>query len=409
MRAIQNNKKSISLILVIFCLGIYIALALFSEYWLGVITNHSLGGDFNIYHDAFSKAVEEKNPYLPYQIGSSFVYHPFMLSFLSLFSWQGELSATIYWTISSTMAWVFATWLAFSFTQKALGKHVSESNRKSFGWVLAIFLGFAPFLETIHIGQINVFVILALCLMFSFSENEKPFLAGFFLATAIVFKTSPVIFIFYYLTQRKFRILLSCAISLLIMSLIPMGQFSSNVLWDFLIILPKLGGEIHPTSYNQSILSLFFRVSQRFGFIEVDSLLIISHKILLGFFLGIIFLSSLVRPSTKFTRLWEFALLLTLMTIFSPLVWYHHSIFLIIPSLLLLLSPRRLYAVSGAGLLFIIQFERLFEYKIVDFALPITLAHFILLGLGIWIYLSDYIQEGHYQNILKQLKKLISL
>lgn len=408
MRVIQNKQKPISLIVAIFGLGIYAALALFSEYWLGVITNHSLGGDFYIYYDAFLKAIEGKNPYLPYQIGSSFVYHPFMLSFLSLFSWQGKLSAAIYWMVSSTLAWVFVIWLAFSFTQKTLEGHVSESNRKSFGWVLAIFLGFAPFLETIHIGQINVFVILALCLMFAFSENEKPFLAGFFLAVAIVFKTSPIIFVFYYLIQRKFRIVLSCAVSLIIMSLIPIGQFSLNVLWDFLAILPKLGGEIHPTNYNQSILSLLFRVLQRFDFTEVDSVLIISHKILLGFFLGMVFLSSLIRPSTKLTRLWEFALLLTLMTIFSPLVWYHHSIFLIIPSLLLLLNPHRLYAVFGAGLLLIIQYERLFEYKVIDFALPIVMAHFILLGLGIWIYLSDYIQEGRYRNILQQLKKLIS-
>jgi hypothetical protein len=352
------------------------------------VTHDPLGADFHIYYDAFMKATNGKNPYLPYNIGNGFVYHPFSLSFFSLFTWQGKPLATFYWIAASILAWVFVLWLAFTFVQKGLGKHISKSAKREFLWTSVIFLGFAPFLETIHIGQINVFVILALCLMFFFSEKKKLLLAGFFLAVAIVFKTSPVIFVFYYLIQRKFKILFSCAIFLLILSIIASGQFSINVLLDFLGVLPKLGMEIQSSSYNQSVLSLASTAFHKFGFSDVDSLLILCHKILLFVFLCAVSLSSLVRSSTEFTRLLELALLLALMTIFSPLVWYHHSVFLIIPLLLLLLNPNRLYAVFGIGILFTIQFERLFEYLIVDFALPILLSHFILLGLGIWIYLS---------------------
>ena len=389
MRPIQNNYRSTSVILAI--LGFtYLTLALFSEYWLGIMTHHQFGADFYIYYDAFMKSANRENPYLPYDIGSSFVYHPFSLSYLSLFTWQGKPLATYCWIAISILAWVFLLWLAFTFVQKGLGKPISKSARRKFLWTTAIFLGFAPFLETIHIGQSNIFVILALCLMFFFSEKKNSLWAGFFLAVAIAFKTSPVIFVFYYLIQRNFKIFFSCVIFLLILSIIASEQFSINVLWDFLGVLPKLGMEIHPTLYNQSVLSLAFRALNKFGFSDVDSLLILCHKILLVIFLSAISLSSLARSSTEFTRLWEFALLLTLMTIFSPLVWYHHSIFLIIPLLLLLLSPIRLYVVFGIGILFIIQFERLFEYLIVPFAMPILLSHFILLGLGIWIYLSGY-------------------
>jgi len=390
----KKDIYSSKLIIVIICgYIIYLALAQFSEYWLGIITNHDIGEDFHIYYNAYIKAVSGENPYFPYDIGNSFVNHPFVLTFLSLFSWHKEkFLATFFWVITSALAWVFVIWLVFHLVWAGIADYtVKDVNLNQYlGWALATFLGFAPFWETIHIGQINIFVILFLCLMFYFFEQDKSVLSGFFLALAIALKTSPVIFVIYYIFLRKYSLLTSCAVSLVVLSLIPSIQFSSSVLTNFLTILPELSSEIHPTSYNQSVLSLSFRVFSKFGLEDMESILIISHKIAMIGILGVILLLVLVRSSTKMSRLWEFALLSVIMTLFSPLVWYHHSVFLILPLLILLLYSNHRYVVIGIGIIFVIQFERLFEYKITNFAWPISLAGFLLLGLGIWIYYSDW-------------------
>ena len=237
--------ESGSIIVVVCGLVAYLVLAQFSEFWLGIITNHDIGEDFHIYYDAYVKAVSGENPYLPYDIGDSFVNHPFVLSFLSLFSWhQAGLLATFFWIITSAITWVILVWLILHVVRAGLADHGAKKAYQYFVLILVASLGFAPFWETIHIGQINVFVILCLCLMFYYSEQDKPIQSGAFLALAIALKTSPVVFVFYYVVTRKFSLLLSCAISLAILSLIPFFQFYPRILTDFLTILPKLGSEI---------------------------------------------------------------------------------------------------------------------------------------------------------------------
>ena len=104
------------------------------------------------------------------------------------------------------------------------------------------------------------------------------------------------------------------------------------------------------------------------------------HKIAMACVVGVVLLPALVRPSTKRSRLWEFVLLLVIMTLFSPLVWYHHSLFLIVPLIILFLHPSRSYAVLSVMLVFVIQSQRLFEYTFSDSVWPVAAAGFVLLG-----------------------------
>lgn len=382
--------KSKGFVFLLIGFAVYLGLLQFSEYWLGVLTHHDIGVDFHIYYDAYLKALSGDNPYLPYYIGSSFVNHPFVLSFLSLFSWhQEKWLATFLWVATSALTWVIVVRLVYYLVRTATAKREIPDDHRHLGWILAAFLGFAPFWETVHVGQINVFAILALCLVLYYSERNKPVLAGIALGFAIVLKTSPIIFVLYYLVLRKFGLLISCAVTLALLSAVPLFQFSPSALTDFMAILPELGKEIQTSPYNQSILSLSVRLCDALGFENMDPVLTIGHKIALIGVLGLILLPALARPSTKLSRLWEFSLLTVTMTLFSPLVWYHHSIFLILPLTLLLLHSNRRYALLGIGLLFVIQFERLFEYKIANFAVPIALVEFVLLGFGLWIHFTD--------------------
>jgi 4-amino-4-deoxy-L-arabinose transferase-like glycosyltransferase len=387
-----DRKYRPKLVLIATCgLVIYLALTLFSEYWLGVVTEHDIGEDFHIYYKAYTKAISGENPYLPYDIGGSFVNHPFVLSFVSLFSWHRQrFLATFAWVTISAMAWVFVVWLVFQLARAGKANEGGEGPCGYLGWILALFLNFAPFWETIHIGQINVFVVLSLCLMFYYSEREESILSGVFLALAIVLKTSPIVFVFYYLTLRRFRLLVSSAFALLLFSLIPALQFSPRVLTDFWAIIPKLGAEIHPTVYNQSILSLSFRVLTDLGLENVETALIAGHRIVMVCVFGTILAPNLLKRRAEASNLWGFSGLLVAMTVFSPLVWYHHLLFLILPLAILLLRSNRGYTIVGIILILVIQLERVFEYAVVDLALPDCLASLTLLGLVMWIHIADW-------------------
>ncbi len=398
-----NFTNKLLLVAAIVGFIVYFVLLEFSEYWLGILTQHQVGPDFYIYFTAYLRTLAGENPYLPYHIGSSFVSHPFVLSFVSLFSWHQEgYLAIFFWVVTSAILWVFVVQLVFHVaiddTSYILGRQ--ENYQYWHGGMLLIFLGFAPFWETIHIGQINVFVMLALILTYYFSERNSDLLAGFFLALSTVLKTSPIIFVLYFVALRRFKVVGSFLMAFIAFSLIPAIQFSPGVLADFWGILSKLGGEINPIAYNQSALSLLARLFDRWGW-EYLAALKWAHKVIMAAFAGAVLVLVALGDSEKRSRLWGFALLLMIMTLSSPLVWYHHSLFLVLPLMLFLWHPGRRYAILGVAVLFVIQSERLFEYKVANFAWPISLAEFILLGVGIWLYWNDWRRSRQPESLVK--------
>ena len=84
------------------------ALALYSELWLLRETAGRTADDFGIYYQAYLRAHAGENPYLPYKIGLSFIYHPFALTWVSLFDWNGVRLAAILWMAAGTLAWIAA-------------------------------------------------------------------------------------------------------------------------------------------------------------------------------------------------------------------------------------------------------------------------------------------------------------
>jgi len=366
-------------------------LALFSEYWLGIIYHHPIGTDFYIYYNSYIKAISGENPYLPYLVGESFVNHPFVLSFLSLFIWhQQKIVALVLWITASALAWIVVIKFVFSLVQSSLGRIELMDKRESFLLGLAIFIGFAPFWETIHVGQINVFAILSILLMYYYSELDRPYVSGFFLSLAIVLKSSPIIFVLYFLSLRNYRLLFGSVLSLVLFSLIPSVQFSTNIIPSFLTVLSNLGSEIHPSRNNESIVALAARLLTKWGFENFEGILKTGRNVLAILVVGAILIPNLLKNPSKSLRLSQFALLLLAMTLFSPLVWYHHSIFLIVPIVLLFLRSENYSSIISIVLVLLIQFERFFEDRIINFPLPVFLAHYLLLGVVLYMYFKDW-------------------
>jgi alpha-1,2-mannosyltransferase len=379
----------------------YVLGGIVSEYWLGLLTRHPLGEDFRIYYDAYVDARNERNPYLPYSIGHSFIYHPFALTFISVFTWHGNWTLAFFaWTLGGAVSWGAAVSLVLRIIE-AKSPLVSQAfggwDSNWFVWL--VFLVFAPFWETIHIGQINVFVALFLYLSLYLDELDRPLAAGLCLAVSILLKTSPILFLGYFWIARRYRVVWSTLAALAGLNIVPAVQFSARVLSDYCGILGTLGSEIHPTVYNQSMIAISSRILGHLGIANAGSMLILSHRIL---FLGlgtVVLIRCLLTPADhRSARRWLFGLFLIAMVVSSPLVWYHHSLFLLLPLVQLILSASRVYAGLGVALVFVLQMGRLFEYGWKPIALPVLFAQVSLLVIFIWGLWKNQEQRERYPH-----------
>jgi hypothetical protein len=369
-------------------LGLYILSGLYSIHWLASTTDYEMGRDFYIYYDALTiKAQTHQDPYAPYQIGESFLYHPFALIFLSLFSWLGPTQALFFWTALSIATWIMAILILLNLTDQNEDrpKPLQQGYLPGVMWLL--FLTFAPFWETLYMGQINSLVVLLLALTFYYSENKHPVLAGVCLSLAIVFKTSPIIILLYFLVIRQFRVIAGALITLFCLTLLTAIWFGWPVVNNFFETILFLSGVIHPTKHNQSILSLSYRFLEKSTEIGLTNALKTLHKVLFAEILGLLLLSSIINVSwPRQTRLWLFGGLVVLMTISPPLVWYHHSALLLIP--LIFMLRFKPYAAMGIGLIAIalIQGNRFFELNVERYAILSLLAHLTLISAMVVIY-----------------------
>lgn len=369
----------------------YLAAGVFSSYWLGALTSHPAAADFGIYYSAYLRAESGGNPYTPYAVGKSFVYHPFALTFISLISWpKNETIAYLVWSAAGIHAWLASGLIVLKLIE-VRSLFASIPAHKLHVLLLLLLLSFAPFLETIHIGQINTFAVLCLYLCIYLAEDGKSIASGFCLALAISFKTSPLVFIAYFLVVRRPRVVASTLVSLAALSVVAALQFSPSVLSEFWTTLGRLGSEIHPTRYNQSMLSIAYRAVSGLGWRNIDEALLLAHRVVFGGTTAILLASGLLIPGRSGGLRFQLLLsLLALMIVSSPLVWYHHSVFLLLPLAALLLEGSAANLCLVGSMVLLVQLDRAFEYVAARVALPVALAHLVLTGALIHSYLTQW-------------------
>jgi hypothetical protein len=196
------------------------------------------------------------------------------------------------------------------------------------------------------------------------SEADRPILAGLALAAAIAFKSSPVILLLWFLAGGRWRVAVSALAGFALLTLIGWVQFGPAVTHDYFGVLTRLGTETHPDFYNQSFPALTLRVLARAGVSGADTSIASMHKLggvlLIGFVLG---LTAAAPRRDARLRVALYGLLLAVMTVASPLVWYHHNVFLILPLIVLLAQeePPNWVFIAGIAVYFLLQSERLFE------------------------------------------------
>lgn len=375
-------------IMVVLGIIIYIFLGGQIHYWINGFADRAFGGDFSIYWDAVLAALSNENPYLPYEIGYSFIYPPFSLSLISLFSVfsKYEIIKQV-WILINIFAFVGAVFVSLFIQSHFLqGKEPFKvGGIKSEIITFIALLSFAPVWETFILGQINALPFLFIALALKAHLQERPWRSGIWLALAILLKISPLILLGYFAARLRWREILSTLLTLLLTTAIAALQFGFDIVEQFLQILPWLSTEIHPASYNQSVLAITYRVAALFAIPVSDETLIWAHKLLfmatLGLILGVILWKTwrghVVSP-------WFFAALLAVVIFFSPLLWFHHALFLTLPLVLLLNYNQKTFT-WGAGILLLFQVNRLFEGLVFYMALPAMVGGVALIFVCLWL------------------------
>lgn len=334
----------------------------------GVLVSLPNGSDYYIYYDAVHAVLNNKSAYFPIDIGYTFVYHPILLTVMLPFSILPPSLSFIVWSILSVAALLLSIYLL--------------SNREWQTWYW-LFLFFIPVTHNFTLGQINTFILLVLVLTLHFSEKKKPMWAGIFLAIAIIIKLSPVILLAYFVARKQWHIIAYTLLALVIMSLIGILQFGLQTTIEYSEVIRFAAQDFTLTRYNLNLQSymgeIMLRISQSGLSLDLAQgaiVIVWINRILFLISAGFAFFFTLKASPAKSAI--AFALFVTLSTFFSPLLWLHHLVLLILPVMILFrykADTRWILLILG-----LVQLERIlfFVVQIAENLIP-TLPHVILL------------------------------
>jgi len=272
---------------------------------------------------------------------------------------------------------------------------------------IGLLVFFGPFVETVYIGQINAFVVLFLYLSLLLAEDGKSALGGLMLALAIVLKTSPVLFIGYFLATRRYRVVVSSLASLAALSVVSALQFSPEVLRAFLATVARMGSELSLSTFNEGVAVTLHQALYHLGLGHPEEALLLVQQVAFSGLALLLLASGLAIPARGARqRLYLSSMLLIIMVIESPLVWYHHWVFVMLPLALVLVRDWGAQGRSALWLLVLTNLERLFEVAVIWLALPVLLAALILLGRLVLLYWRDWRPSSLAAGRLARLRAL---
>lgn len=240
---------------------------------------------------------------------------------------------------------------------------------------LAILPTLNPLESDFKDGQINVLT-LATLVVALYTERKYPIASGLALTMGAVIKLSPLYLGLKLILEKRWKLIASLIGSLLILGLASIAYFSwepiryyiQEVLFGFLLTdkIPMLDWPVsHPL--NQSFKSLYSRLFISNFAVEPAGTEVLYYSPLLGKALTFLTNAGWIASCIMLTRYvrsmvedrWKsslhFSYYVAVMTMVSPLTWYHHQVVLILPLLVLLfygiLHIRDSYLVLGGVLI----------------------------------------------------------
>lgn len=384
-----SGKPLNRIVLVVFAcagLALYLALGLYTDRHLMGLKPFAQAGfnDFAIYVRALTAALRGIDPYSVGgdSIGNHLQYPPTSLLFVELFA---------HFRFNVRVAAFALANIGFLLLMIFLLAHRYTLALRSVWWWFPLALGFAPFFELVYIGQLNMFSVIALVLMFYF-ESLNPLVSGIGLSVGIVVKLTPVAFIGYLTATRNVRAVAGAILGTLVFSALAILRYGYRPLFAYVDVFQGLVNRVSLAPVSQSLAAKL----TYYGWFPAAEAASIQRWLLVYVALACIVSALLTLLLKEHEPLF---IVTGLGMMLSPnVLWYHHYV-LILPFLLVWMAwskfntPVLLWCVLG---LCIVQIDR----YVLTYGLLIHLfGHLSILGILAW-QVSQLVTRTNARRIL---------
>ena len=294
------------------------------------------------YNRALTAALEHRDPYANRTIGTGYLYPPQALLIVELISHIQPFFLRV--AVNTVLNIALLVFIIYG-VAKYYGYSIDET------WYWFVFcLGFAPFLELVHIGQINVITMFGIFMMF-FWESTSPVLSGAGLSLAVITKVSPLLFLGYLVINKRYRVIVVTILATIFLSLLSILRYGisplltypnvfQGLLRQFLLtpnsqtLAAKLAVANYP-EFQQFLARLPVFLSQPIG--AVIAVLTARYQIIQQtytlYILFVLLLSALLAWRGKQPKEPLFIITALGMMLAPNILWYHHYIFMLLPVL----------------------------------------------------------------------------
>lgn len=336
--------------------------------------------DFNYYERALALARSGEDPYWIRLIGPAFLYPPPSLLVVEAFALFPPGASRV---------------LAFGLINVGLLIVIVAGVARLYGypprtvwWWFPLALGFAPFFEVLHVGQINVVTEFGIFLVF-WAELSQPILSSLGLALSIITKVTPVVFIGYLFINRRFKQIVLAAIGVAGFGLLALARYGWLPFQAYPDVFAGLLRTFPLDLHSQSLVSKLTVASHQLNGLPgwpfaplTDSAVPLIQQILTGYMLGVLVLSGLAAHFARHRE--PFFVLVNLCMLFSPnIMWYHHYVFILLPLLVWMAwsrfkLPVTLWCLIG---LLLIQIDR---FRLTTGLIIHVFGHLTIMAILIW-------------------------
>jgi len=213
-------------------------------------------GDFDIYYEASQLYLAKAPIYTAHSGINEFKYSPLFALFFSPLTLISKIVALYVWTFINIL-FLFAIFFVLSRL-----KLISFSEPKDFMIAISLFALTGQFLfADFRLGQVNVLLCLLMVLIMYYEMSGKYFSASVVLAFSLMIKFFPLLFVFYFLLKRRFKLLgytaLMLAVFLVLPSLYTGFNFNLGYLREWLELLKSTPVSLLYSFRNNSLLAFY--------------------------------------------------------------------------------------------------------------------------------------------------------
>lgn len=269
--------------------------------------------DFTFYENALKKALAGADPYDVREIGPAFLYPPPALFIVEALNVLREpfLRRVMFTAVNVGILLLLVL---------GVGRHFGYSARAVWFWFPLAFF-FAPALQTLELGQINLTTVLGILLFFI---SRTPILSAAGWALGVVTKVTPAAFLIYSLVRRDIKTLLLALFVLTLVVAAGIQHYGWQPHRTYIEVFAQLLDTFPISQNSQSF------VSKVWMNISPTMPAALFQRIYVLYLGGLVLISSFL--SAKSRDIVPLFVVLGLATAVSPnVMWYHHYVFLLMP------------------------------------------------------------------------------